>query len=112
MSERPSWIEAFFAKKRAGGAFESRWARDRQRWAREDIVEQVGDDPKNADDLRQAALDESRSDDIRRVELALECLMVVGRQDDLAAVAHLDDHPSEYIRRAAKACRFALRQNG
>jgi hypothetical protein len=108
--DRPGWIEALFRSGIGLGNFGTPYFRTRQALTGRIVQGRIPAHPGAADELRRAAREELDSPDPARVERALAFLLVVGQAADAASVEPLNDHPEELLRKAARACAFALRR--
>ena len=110
MEERPAWLETLFELSVHLDWVEGAYTSFRQRLWKEWVLSRIEGVVDGVEILRCASLEELTSEDPHRVSRALMCLIVVGHPSDVAEVEPLLDHPQEYIRKAAKTCRFELRQ--
>jgi hypothetical protein len=110
MEERPAWLEALFKSSLRLDWVEGAYALFRQRLWKEWVLSRIEGIVDGAEILRRASLEELASEDLHMVSRALMCLIVVGLPSDIGDVERLLDHPQEYIRKAARTCRFELKQ--
>lgn len=101
------WIRLLYKRHSASHALHSAFLLN---LTREQIAEGARARPGGRDELRAFALEELASEDAGKVAYSLVVLCAVGLSEDLALIKPLLDHPSELVRRAARACRFELRR--
>jgi hypothetical protein len=107
MNDRPGWIQLLYKRGSAGHALHSGFLLN---LTAESVAEVAASQPNGREELREVAMTELESDDSQAVALSLVYLGVVGKPEDLPAVDRFADHPSDLIRKAARACLFGLRQ--
>ena len=107
-SPYPAWIELLFRSGIGLSCFDACNARFHQANARKNVQDLIESEADGTEELRDASLIELCSDDARRVERALAYLMVVGQKADIPAIAAMDGHPDEIVKKAAKTCGFEL----
>lgn len=101
------WIRLLYKRHSASHALHSAFLLN---LTRDQIAENARSRPGGCDELRAFALRELASQDLGRVAYSLVVLCAIGLAEDLAMIEPLLDHPSEVVRRAAKACRYELRR--
>lgn len=90
-------------------SLDSTWATFRLQKLKEHI-RKVADSQENGRELlRIEALKQLQDTDPEMVERALTCLMAVGNKTDIAAVEELEAHDASNVQKAAKVCRFELK---
>ena len=107
MSEYPGWIQVLFSRGSAHHALKTAFLVNSTRTC---IENEVDAHHNGRELLRAVALEELSSDNIDNVAYSLVCLSVVGRPADLVNVEPYVTHTSDLVCRAAKSCRFALKQ--
>jgi len=107
MNEYPAWIQILFKRGSASSALASAFLVD---ITSKSIANEADAHHNGRELLRQAALEQLSSDNIEQIAYSLACLSVVGLPQDLVKVELYVAHPSDLVCRAAKLCRFSLRQ--
>jgi hypothetical protein len=105
MTDTPGWIQVLYKGLNAGHALHTAFLHN---LTQSQIAEMADGQPNGRRELRDTALSQASSSDPRIVALSLVFLSVVGEAEDSALAAALSDHASGLVRRAARACRFAL----